>query len=88
VRITVRVHPGARHDEVGGRYGDAEPPVLVVRVRAPATDGKANEAVERVLAAALGLSRRDVTIITGHTSRTKTVEVAGDVGGRLAELLR
>ena len=43
MRLTVRVHPGARGDEVGGRYGTGEPPVLIVRVAAPARDGQANE---------------------------------------------
>jgi len=34
MEITVRVHPGAREDTVGGRYGDVEPLVLTVRVGA------------------------------------------------------
>jgi uncharacterized protein (TIGR00251 family) len=75
---------------VAGRYGDAEPPVLVVRVRAPAADGKANDAVIRVLADAFGVTARDVRLVTGHTSRSKTVEVDGDereLAACLAKLL-
>lgn len=87
MRLVLRVHPGSRADAVGGRYGDTEPPVLVVRVRAPAVDGKANDAVVHVLAAALGVSRNDVRLVGGGTSRTKTVEVDGDVAQRVAELL-
>lgn len=73
----MRVHPGASRDEVGGRYGTAEPPVLVVRVAAPATDGRANERLVGVLAAAFGVPRGGVTVVSGVTSRTKIVEVTG-----------
>jgi hypothetical protein len=34
LRVTVRVQPGASRAKVGGRYGDGEPPVLVVKVAA------------------------------------------------------
>jgi len=77
VRITVRVHPGAREDSVGGRYGDVEPPVLTVRVRARAVDGRANDAVVAVVAEKAGVRRRDVVIQSGHRGRTKVLEVAG-----------
>ena len=82
VKVTVRVHPGASRDEVGGRYGTDEPPVLVVRVAAPATDGRANERLVGVLAEAFNVPRRGVRVVSGATSRTKIVEVAG--GGRPA----
>jgi len=83
----VRVRPGARRDEVGGRYGDGEPPVLLVRVAAPATDGRANEAVVRVLASALGVATADVTIVVGASHRTKVVEVHGVDPAAVEELL-
>ena len=60
---------------MGGRYGDSEPPVLIVRVAARAVDGKANAATVRALADALGVSRSLVRIVTGQRSRTKVVEV-------------
>ena len=55
------------------RHGDA----LRVRVNAPPVDGAANEAVIEVLAKALGVAKRAVTIVSGATSRTKVVEVSG-----------
>lgn len=51
---------------------------LKVRVAAPPEDGRANEEVCRLLALALSVSRRAVTVSAGHTSRTKTVEIASD----------
>ena len=77
MRVTVRVSPGSTASRVGGRYGDAEPPVLVVRVRAPALEGKANDAAVRALADAFAVKRDRVRIVSGHSSRTKLVEIDG-----------
>jgi len=49
--IAVKAVPGAARDEIAGLLGER----LKVRVAAPPEDGKANEAICRVLAAALGL---------------------------------
>lgn len=71
VRLTVRVQPRASKDEFAGvREG-----VVRVRLRAPPVDGAANEALIRFLADELGVSRRQVQIVSGFGSRTKTVEV-------------
>jgi hypothetical protein len=84
LRFAVRVKPGTRRDAVGGRWaGDA----LIVAVSAPAVEGKANEAVRTALAAAFGVRRRDVAIVTGERGRDKVVEVAGGDPARLTELL-
>jgi len=77
VRISVRVQPGARRTQVGGRYGTGDPPVLLARVAAPAADGRANRALIEALAAAFGVRRRCVTVVTGESSRTKIVDIVG-----------
>jgi uncharacterized protein YggU (UPF0235/DUF167 family) len=61
---------------------------LVVRVAARAVEGKATEAALRALAEALGVRRRDVTLVSGATSRDKVVEVTGDVAQVTATLDR
>ena len=75
MRVTVRVYPAAKHTSVGGRYGSGEPPVLVVRVAAPAADGKANEVVLASLAAAFRIPRGHARLVAGTRNRTKIVEL-------------
>jgi uncharacterized protein YggU (UPF0235/DUF167 family) len=60
-----------------------------VRVAAPPEGGRANAAVCRLLAEALALPRGAVSIVSGHGSRDKLVDVAGigpeDIELRLAQ---
>ena len=70
-RLEVRVIPRARRDEVGGERDGR----LVVRTTAAPVDGAANRAVAKLLAAHLGVARRDIEVVRGHRSRDKTVEV-------------
>ena len=51
--------------------------VLKVRVMAPAVEGAANNALIRLLAEEIGVSRRDVRIVAGATSRQTLVVVDG-----------
>jgi uncharacterized protein (TIGR00251 family) len=71
--LRLKVTPSASSDAVVGWQGD----VLRVHVRAPAQRGKANDAVLRLLAAALGVERRGLRIVRGETSRQKVVSVDG-----------
>jgi uncharacterized protein (TIGR00251 family) len=71
--LRLKVTPSASRDAVMGWQGD----VLRLRVTAPAQRGKANEAVLRLLAAALGIERRRLHIVRGETSRQKVVFVDG-----------
>lgn len=72
VILKLRVAPGAARERVVGVHGDA----LKVAVRAPPEQGKANARVLDVLAEALGLAARDVTLIAGATARDKRVCIA------------
>jgi uncharacterized protein len=83
VRITVRVRPGSPRPGVGGEHDGA----LVVRVSARAVDGRATEAALRAIADAFGVRRPAVTLVTGTTSRTKVVDVAGADPAALDRLL-
>jgi uncharacterized protein len=65
--LAVRVQPGASRDEIVGWQGAA----LRVRVSAPPTDGRANAAVARLLAAALGVAPSTVELVRGAGGRDK-----------------
>lgn len=73
MRITVHATPKSSVDAVMGWKGDQ----LVVRVTAAPENGKANMAVERTIAAALGVPKSYVRVVRGHTSRTKILELDG-----------
>jgi len=87
MRIHIRVTPGSAHDLVGGRYGDDDPPQLIVRVRARAVDGSANRAAIDCVARAFGLKSRAVTLLSGARSRHKVLDADGADEARLAVLL-
>ena len=72
-RLKLRVSPGARRPGIAGRHGDA----WKVRVSEPPEDGRANEAVLRLLAQALDVPRATVALVSGHSSRDKVVELDG-----------
>jgi uncharacterized protein YggU (UPF0235/DUF167 family) len=59
----------------------------VVRVTARAVEGAATEAVLVAVADAFGVRRRDVSLVSGATSRTKVVEVPEGLEERLRVLL-
>jgi uncharacterized protein len=87
VRVTVRVKPGASRTRVGGVYGEGE---LIVAVNAPPVDGAANEALTIAVAKALGIRPRHVTLVSGHTARSKvlSISVADADVARLESLLK
>jgi uncharacterized protein (TIGR00251 family) len=72
-RVRLRVAPGATRTGVVGRHGEA----WKVRVTAAPEDGRANEAVVRLLADTLSLPREAVTLVSGHGTRDKIVELEG-----------
>jgi uncharacterized protein (TIGR00251 family) len=73
LRFRVRVQPRASSNEVTGVVEGA----LRVRLLAPPVDGAANDALVSFLADRLGVPRRMIRIVSGTSSRTKTVEVEG-----------
>ena len=83
VRIHIWVRPRAGRTVVGGAHDGA----LVVRVAAPAVDGLATEAALAAVAAAFGVRRRRVTLVSGATSRVKVVDVEGAEADVLTRLL-
>lgn len=69
----MHVQPRASRSEVVGTHGAA----LKVRLLSPPVDGAANDALTSLLAERLSVPRRAVRIVSGATSRSKTVEIDG-----------
>ena len=73
--IEIRVRPNSSRNIVGGVVGD--PPRLIVAVQAPASEGKANQAVLVALAGAFDVRKRDLQIVFGELGRDKRVVIQG-----------
>ena len=74
--LALRVTPRSAKPGIGGWRADADGrEELEVRVAEAPADGAANEAVIRLLAKALGVSRSEVEIVAGAASRHKRVAV-------------
>ena len=83
-RLQVRVQPRARRDEIAGEREGR----LLVRVTAPPVEGKANEAVRRLLAKRLGVAPGRVAVGRGRAGRDKLIEVEGIDDDELVRRLR
>lgn len=74
--LRVKATPNASRDGiVGWQDVPLAGPVLCVKVRAPAVDGKANKALIRFLANTLKIPKSSVTLLKGASSRIKTFEI-------------
>ena len=84
-RLNVRVIPNARKTQFGG-YRENE---LVLRLNAPALEGKANKAAIEFLASFFQVPRSAVLLVGGEKSRHKMFEIIGldrrDIERKLAE---
>jgi uncharacterized protein (TIGR00251 family) len=83
VTFKVQVVPRASRSEIVGEHAGA----LRVRIAAPPVDGAANEELVRLLARALGVSTRALTITRGNTSKLKVIRGKGVSPEALAALV-
>jgi len=74
IELGVHVQPRAAQSRVGGQHADA----LRVRVQAPPTEGRANDAVQEALAQALAVRRKDVQLLSGRKGRHKRFRILGN----------
>jgi uncharacterized protein (TIGR00251 family) len=82
-QLAVRVQARAGRDEIVGERARA----VVVRVSAPAIEGRANEALCKLIARRAGVARGAVSVIRGERSRDKVVRVEGIDGAELRQAL-
>lgn len=83
VTLVVRVVPRAGRTGVAGTRGEA----LLVRLAAAPVDGAANDALVAYLASLFDRPKRDITIVSGHTSRDKRIAIGGVSATQVAERL-
>jgi uncharacterized protein (TIGR00251 family) len=85
--VAVRVTPKAGRDAIEGiaELGDGTS-VLKVRLRAAPSEGEANAALIRHLAAALKVPPRDVSLLAGARGRIKRLKIAGPAADLAASL--
>jgi uncharacterized protein YggU (UPF0235/DUF167 family) len=87
VALHVRLTPKGGRDAIDGIETLADGrAVLKARVRAAPSEGEANDALIRLIAKALGVPPRDVTLAAGATARVKRLLIAGDGPTLIARL--
>ena len=72
MKIRVKVKPNSKTEELS-QEGDT----FIVKVKEPPKEGKANQAVIKLLAEHFGVSQSQVRILSGLRSKDKAVEVEG-----------
>ena len=78
MQLDLKVTPGARQAGFDGWFTDADGRRrLKVKVTAAPEKGKANKAVVKMLAKALGVAPSDIEVVRGETDRNKTLQIAG-----------
>lgn len=73
VTLTLHVQPGAKRSEIAGLHGDA----LKIRLAAPPVEGRANEALLKLVAQLFDVPLRQVELKQGGQSRHKVVAITG-----------
>ena len=71
--LPVRVHPGAKRNAITGSHDGA----LKISITAPPSDGRANDRLIAFLAERLSVPRSRIDLVTGASSRSKTLHIAG-----------
>ena len=82
----MEAQPGAHHNRIG--EVNAWRSRLNVAVRAQAQKGMANKAILECLSASLNIPRSSLSIVSGHTSKKKTVKFENISEKTLLEALK
>jgi uncharacterized protein len=78
ITIRFKVTPKSSRDRIDGLIETADGPAFKTYLRAPPAEGRANVALEKLVAGWLDVAKCSVSLATGRKSRMKTVAVAGN----------
>lgn len=81
--LRLYIQPKSSRDQFCGCHGDA----LKVKITAPPVDGKANAHLISFLAKSFGVSRSQVTLVSGESSRAKRVKIIDPVQSPVDEIV-
>lgn len=80
-RLFLKVTPGAKQKAIRGTHAGADGQLrLIIQTTAAPEKGKANAAVIKLLAKAIGAPKTAFTVASGETARLKTLELRGQFG--------
>lgn len=82
ITVEILVQPRASRARIGPMHDGR----LKIAVTAPPVDGEANAAVIELVARRLGVARSDIAVISGASSRKKTLRIANATPEQIAEL--
>ncbi|MFW9886962.1 MAG: DUF167 domain-containing protein [Candidatus Thorarchaeota archaeon] len=87
VFLKVLVRPKSTQKQL---ISDVNPDVVVVNLKSPAREGKANAELLKRMSKVLGISTGNIKLVSGHKSREKTLLITGleleVVRGKVAEI--
>jgi len=84
VTFDVRAVPRSSRSEIVGEHDGA----LKIRLASPPVDGAANAELVKLLAKHFGVSKSDVEIVAGETSKSKRIKIANLSQSRFEELIK
>ncbi|HSV94957.1 MAG TPA: DUF167 domain-containing protein [Spirochaetia bacterium] len=76
MRLTILAKPKKKQEKIV----QIAPNIYAVSVKEPPINGRANEAIIKSLSQYFSISRSKITLISGHTSQIKIVEVPDFLG--------
>lgn len=81
--IKLHISPRAKKSQFKGLHGEA----LKVAIASPPVDGKANEELIKFLASELQIPKSQIQIVSGETSKSKSVSIIGMTAENFLALL-
>lgn len=80
--LIVKIIPNASKNSLEG----FQEGILKIKIQASPDKGKANEALVEFLAETLEVPKREIRILSGHTSRLKKIDIPPEASKKLARL--